>query len=408
MLYFRNVDITKRYPVSEATVRKWIKAAERGKLALKLHDDDGKLRIANTADNVALIEQIVAERRKYRTTAISKTVTPRPEFYRLYNEAQIYDIVRNLELHHEIPRQYNYFDGGAGNWDKHAQRLAAEDVPNLLNRTVELLDENRRYIDKRLEKFDRINVIDIGPGNALPVKALLAHLLESGKLGRYVALDISEEMLHIAERNIKEWFGGKVAFEGHVLNINYETFANLVAEDYLHYGGRDTMNLVLFLGGTPYNFRKPDAAFGIIHDSMNRNDILIYTDKLETEGMRPEWFNFNPEQNSAELAPNHRFIFDLLNIDPSFYEVEMGFDQASRQRYIRVRLKVALTIKFMFDVGEYLLEMDKGETILLWRAWEVTARDVELQHERNDFNILHSSQSDDNQYILAMSRVKVD
>jgi len=408
MRYFKNIELSKKYHISLGTVRNWIEAAKQDKLGLELFFVDDKCYVANTPGNTAIIEELVEEGKKYRNSKVAKTVTPKTEFYNLYNQAQIYDIVRNLEIHHEIPRQYNYFDGGAGNWDEHAQRLAAEDEPNLLNRTIELLDENRRYIDKRLEKFNRINVIDIGPGNALPVKALLAHLLESGKLGRYIALDISEEMLHIAERNIKEWFDNKVVFEGYVLDINYERFANHVAEDYLHYGGHDTMNLVLFLGGTPDNFREPNDTFSTIRHSMNRNDLLIYTTKLETEEMRPEWFNFNPEQNSAVLAPNHRFIFDLLNIDESFYDVEMGFDSLLGQRYVRVRLKVALTIKFAFDVGEYLLEMDKGETILLWRVWKLTARDVELQHERNDLNILHSSKSDDNQYVLMMSRVKVE
>jgi len=408
MRYFKNIELSKKYHISLGTVRNWIEAAKQDKLGLELFFVDDKCYVANTPGNTAIIEELVEEGKKYRNSKVAKTVTPKTEFYNLYNQAQIYDIVRNLEIHHEIPRQYNYFDGGAGNWDEHAQRLAAEDEPNILNRTIELLDENQRYIDKRLEKFNRINVIDIGPGNALPVKALLAHLLESGRLGRYIALDISEEMLHIAERNIKEWFGNKVAFEGYVLDINYERFANHVAEDYLQYGGRDTMNLVLFLGATSGNLKLPDDAFNTIHHSMNRNDLLVCTDMLATEEMRPEWFNFSPKQNSSTLAPNHRFIFDLLNIDESFYDVEMGFDPELRQKYVRVRLKVALTIKFAFDVGEYLLEMDKGETILLWRFCIITAREVEYRHDRTNLHILHSSESDDSQYILTMSRVKVE
>lgn len=338
---------------------------------------------------------------------MAKTVTPRPEFYTLFSKAQIYDIVRNLEVYHEVPRQYNYFDKGASNWDKHVQLLAAASEPNGFNQTAKLLDENLLYIDKLLENFKRVNVIDIGPGNALPVKEFLDHLLKSGKLNRYIALDVSKEMLHIVERNIKKWFNGKVAFEGYEMDIGYEHFASLVAEDYLAYG-RDTMSLVLFLGGTLSNLRNPDDAFNTINHSMNRNDILILDNKLETENKQPDWFRLNPTQNSAVLTPNHRFIFDLLNIDPTCYDVEMGFDPQLRQKYLRVRLKMALTIKLTFGIGEYLLQMDKGETILLWRFWEVNAHDVEYWHKHNGFDIISSSESDDGQDILTVSRIKIE
>lgn len=405
MKYFKNVELAKIYHVSEKAVRNWIEATAGGKLGLELYEQNGRQVIANTTKNQLIIEGLVEEGRKYRNSRSVKEVTPRPDFYSLFNETQIYDIATNLEIHHEIPREYNYFAGGADRWDRYSQRLATEQTPNTLTSTVRLLRMNRGYLDDLLGKYRLINVVDIGVGNAFPVKELLEHLLEQGTLGRYIALDISPEMLAIAERNVKKWFDGRVKFEGYELDISHERFTNILAQEYVKENADSTANLVLMLGGTLSNLRQPDGTLGVVHDSMGRKDLLVHSIKLDTEGSR-RYFDFNSEPGNTSLAPNHRLIFDMLNIDESFYDVEMGFDESMRQRYIRVRLKVSLKITFEFKNGARHLELNKGETILLWRCWQQTAADVAEQFDRNDFYTLHSSQTEDEEYILTVSKVK--
>jgi hypothetical protein len=208
----------------------------------------------------------------------------------------------------------------------------------------------------------------------------------------------------LLEKNIAEWFGGKVKFEGYDLDITYDRFANILAEDYLA-KTNGSANLVLLLGGTPYNFRNPDDAFRTINESMNINDLLVYTDKLETPEMHPEWMKYETKQGE-QLAPRHRLVFDLLEIDESFYDVEIGYDPKIGQRYSRTRLKVALTLKFDFDEGQRVISFEKGETILLWRSWQMTPNAVVEQLERNGFYQLHSSQTEDHEFILSVSEVR--
>ncbi len=388
------------------TVLNWIEAAKQGKLDLTLHTENGKSYVANTARNVAAIKQLVEDRKKYRNSRAVKVVSPRPEFYKLYSEAQIYDIVTNLEIHHEIPRQYNYFDGGAGNWDKYAQRLLGEENPNVLNSTLKLISKNGGYTDDLLKRYEKINIVDIGVGNALPVRQLLEYLLEKGKLGRYIAIDISAEMLQIARRNIKKWFNGAVSFEDYELDINYDRFANILAEEYIK--EKNSANLVLLLGGTLCNMRAPEGALKTIHDSMGVNDFLIHTQKLDTEDTR-RYFDFHLDQPTDSVPPPmHRAVVDLLNIDSSLYELDLGYDENRKERYERIRFKVAINLRFSFSMGERVLDFNKGEAILLWRAYQQSAMDVIKQFDRNDFYMLHSSQTEDQEYILTVSRVKCD
>jgi hypothetical protein len=84
----------------------------------------------------------------------------------------------------------------------------------------------------------------------------------------------------------------------------------------------------------------------------------------------------------------------------------MGYDSANKQRFERIRLKISLSIKFSFKDGERLVELNKGDAILTWRGLQQTAGDVTEQFDRNDFYLLHSSQTDDREYILTVSRVK--
>jgi hypothetical protein len=405
VLYFKNVELAKKYHISLGTVRNWIDAAQAGKLNLVLHTKDGRLFMANTASNVVAIEQLVEKRKKYRNTKAIKQLTPRPEFYRLYSRMQIYDIITNLDVRREILRQYNYFDGGADRWDAYIQRMDREAAPSNLTMTRKLLAENESYIDDLLAKYSKINVVDIGPGNALPVKRLLQHLLERHTMGRYIAIDISSHMLAIAEKNIKRWFGDSVLFEGYVMDVTHERFAHLLTEDYMRTAAGHTGNLVLLLGGTLQNFRTRDVPLQIINDSMGTNDVLIHTQKLDTDATRGH-FDFSTQPGQQALPDIHSLVLELLNIDPSLYDLELGYDSQRQERYERIRFKVAVTLAFHFGEDKHIINIDNGDAILLWRASQDGALDIVTQFERNNFYVLQSSQSKNREYILTVSMVK--
>ncbi len=280
---------------------------------------------------------------------------------------------------------------------------------NLLKSTIELIHANLGAIDLLLADSTKINLIDIGPGNALPVKGLLQHLLNTGKLHRYIAVDISESMLHIAERNIKAWFGDQVKFEGYVKDITYERFDDLIVDDMLNQGDEHVANLALLLGATPINFREPYDMLKVIYKSLGNDDLLIYTDKPDSEAERRSFgVNTEPGPGASALSSKYSFIFDLLNIDESLYEVEMGYNKEDRERYIRVRLKTALTIKFKFPEGQREVTLEKGESILLWRVWHQTALEIISEFEKRGFRLLQAGLTKDRQYFLSVSGVEIE
>jgi uncharacterized SAM-dependent methyltransferase len=405
MHYFKHSELAKQYNVSLRTVHNWIEAVKSGKLALTLHQSGNTSYIANTTKNVATIAQLVESRKKYRNSNAVKVIIPKPEFYKIYDEHSIHDILTNLQVHHELPRQYNYMNGGATAWDMYAKRLADESEANLMNSTIKLLDINQNYIDSLLVKYKRINIIDIGVGNAYPTRPFLAHLFKQGKLGRYIALDISPDILAIAKKNITSWFDGEVSFEGHICDINYDRFSDLLVQEYVSEDAKETINVMLLLGGTLANLRSPQGAFKVIHDSMGIDDLLIYAKKLDTKETR-QYFDFSNSPGVARLAEIHRLLVDLLGIEEQYYTVELGYDPDLKQRIEQIRLNISLILRVNYKNGQREIELPKGSSILTWRAHQQSAQDVHQQFSENDFYVLHSSQTNDESFILTVSRVE--
>jgi hypothetical protein len=184
-------------------------------------------------------------------------------------------------------------------------------------------------------------------------------------------------------------------------------------------GGRadQTVNLALLLGATPVNFRSPTDDVKTVYNSLGHNDLLAYTLKPDTE-MSRGYFDFHKERDKESspkagnvldglrtVADGLHTVLDELRIDESLYDVEMGFSESKRMRYVRIRLKAALTIGFTFDDGHRSVQFEKGDTILLWRAWHQTPLEIISDFEKIGFTLLQSSLTKDRQYLLTISGV---
>lgn len=406
MKYFKNTELAKIYSISEKSVRNWIQGAIEGRLELQLYDMEGKLHIANTSQNTFLIEELVRKGKKYKNSRGSKTITPKQEFYKHFSTTEIYDIISSIDIHREIPHKYSYFADGAKAWDMYARKQLAEPFPNFLKDTIELLSLSKDYLMQLFKGYDSVNVIDLGPGNALPIKNLLQLLLDNGLLQRYVAIDASSDMIDIADKNIKSWFGNRVEVERHIKDISYDKFDDLIIADTFSSDSKSSvLNLVLFLGGTIANLRDADLSLRTICNSLGKDDLLVLTRKVDTEEAR-RFFDFDTSPEGGKLVEQDRAILDMLGVDESLYAVEQFFDKDHLQRVIQIRLKVALSITFELDGKFRVIELKKDETILLWRATHEKLSEILDKFEENGFDVLQATKSHDKQAVQVIARIK--
>lgn len=407
MRFFKNTELAKLYNISEKSVRNWIDATRQGKLSLQLHEEGEKFYIADTSKNTLLLEPLVEKGKKYRNTRGFKVITPTQKFYELYSTKQILDIIANIDIHHEVPYQYNYVNEGAEYWDSYAQRLLEERIPSTLNSTIDQLEINTNYFDSLLSDYDAVNVIDVGVGNCLPVRSFLEHLAKIGKLKRYIAVDVSQDMLKIAERNIRNWFGGGFSFEGYVRDMSYDRFDDLLVSETFGVNAARTANIIALFGGTIFNLREPNRALRTINDSMGKHDLLISTRKLDSEKSR-RYFDFASSADTKSPISGFRgkAMLDFLNIDSSFYTLEQLFDKEKMMRKARARLDIAVSIEFKLSDGKRTIDLNKGDKLLLWRVWHQNAVQTIQIFDNNNFDPVFVSLSKDQEYLFLASKIK--
>jgi uncharacterized SAM-dependent methyltransferase len=399
--YFKNTELAKIYNVSEKSVRNWIQAARDGKLDLELYEKNDRFWIANITKNVAEIEALVKKGKKYKNQRGRKVVTPTPQFYEMYDSKQILDIISSLAIHHETPLQYTYVDGGAQDWDKYAKRLLSEHASNILNSTISILEETTLTQHSLLRNFERINVVDIGPGNGLPIRPTLEKLQREGRLGRYMPIDISSDMLKILGKNIQEWFGDSIEYHPVIKDISRERFKDIIGEDSLD---PKTATLVFLMGGTLFNFRSPEQILHVINDSMGQNDFFIYSGYLDTPQTR-RYFDYYTS-NKRKVPVQDGIILDFLNIDESLYDVEQLFDEVGRARTIHIIPKVDIAVKIKLAETTRTLELVKGVPILIWRHWHKDTIETLSLLDKNGFELMQATKSIDQQYLVTVTKLK--
>jgi SAM-dependent methyltransferase len=404
MLYFKHSELVDTYRVSLKTVHNWIDAAKRGKLDLELYAKNGRTYIANTPGNLSKLQKLSDEGKKYRNARYQKVVSPKKEFYDIFTNKQILDIISNLAIHKEIPHKYSYMNGGARAWDEWVSSLAYAKGPNMIHNSLDLVRDSLPSIDSLLNEGEKINVIDLGVGNAIPVKDLVGHLLEKNVLNRYIAIDISQEMLNIAEKNLKEWYGDTLNYECHIRDFSYEHFDDLVMVDQLNNEDGKIVNLVLLFDATTLNFRDPADALRSIYANLSEHDLLVFTYKPDTEESR-KYFDFGSDEEKPGLPTKERHIPDLLNIDKSLYDVEVGYNDKKRMRYIRIRLNTAIVIEFKFANSVRRVALEKGEAILLWRIWHQTGIETINEFEKAGFMLLRANMTKDRERLLIVTGV---
>jgi len=402
MKYFKNTELARLYHVSEKSVRNWIAAAAANpsKSSLSLYEYRGRLYIANTSYNIAVIEELVAHGKKFKNSRGRRTLRPKPELYSCYSAKHIIDILTNIDIHSEIPLQYSYFNSGAKEWSAYAQRLLQEQTPNMLTGMVKLLDLSNDYVQRLIQSKTHVSVVDLGQGDASPARDFLSGLSQSGKLKRYIAIDFSKDMMKIAEDNVRTWFGD-VPVQTYERDLSYDRFDDVLKHGAYNTDFASSANLILLLGGMLTNFPSPANALRNINASMGRNDFLMYGLKLDTLSSR-RFFDF--ANTGQPLSSRHSMLLELFNIDSSMYDVEQFYDQENKCRVIRVKLKIDITLEVEVEGTLRRLDLHKDQRILIWRYWHQTAMDVLNEFDQNGFDLLQATLTEDKEYLLLIAK----
>jgi len=398
MKYFKNVDLVQNYIVSDKAVRNWIVSAQEGKLDLHLHQLGNKHYIIDDLHNKAVLDGLVIRSQKYKNKRSRLELKPTKEFYTLFDRHQIIEIIEELDCRRILPMKYKYFGEGADYWNKYLHELVSAGQRNLITNTIEALGLELSHLDMVTATYPNVNIVNLCVGSCNMLKETLCHFKEQEKLRRFVAIDISESMLSFSEKNINEWFGGKLLTEKYVRDLGFERFRDILARDSFGLDAKETVNLLFLVGGPLVNFKNPQELLSTIYNSMGKNDYLTITLKRDTERTR-RFFDFNLKKDESLLSLHDGLLLKLLNIEPSYYELEQSFDEKSKLRTMAAILRKDLSIAFELSNFKKKINLKKGDRLPVWWSWHHSDEDIIARLTTAGFDIQSILKSSDNQLI---------
>jgi len=410
MNIIKNIEVSRKYGVSPTTVANWIESALKHKNNLQIIEIGPKQYILDTANNQLLMEKMTNDGKKHKNLDARRVLTPSPEFYKIFNENQISEIILGLENHKEILHKYTYLDKGAQAWQNYSIRTIEENIINVLSNTKKILNNAASKILENLDENKKINLIDIGPGDVNPIIDILNLFNEKDKINKYIAIDFSPEMLAIAKTEFVSNFGDKIKYQELLGDASISFFQNDLFKFSRSLDSQNTVNVILFVGGTLQN--EPDTFETLLNlkSSLSKNDIAIIGYSLNSISGKT-YFDFKDNQKiEKQDLPNERtrWIPELLNILPDIYTVKRYYSEIEKSRKTELVLNMDLEIEFNYTGISTTLEFRKGERITLWRHRHHTLEEIIADFDKVGLEIMHTTTSKDMAQIVVMARLCQD
>ncbi|MEM1312321.1 MAG: L-histidine N(alpha)-methyltransferase [Patescibacteria group bacterium] len=354
MNFFKNVEIASKYNISQATVVKWIQDSNSNKNNLQLITYNKKLRVIDNEHNHAELTRLSLEGQKFRTTSSFIKTQPHPDFYKIFDIEEQIEIINDLRYRKEVNLKFYYKNGGAQMWDEDYKTSGSEMLTaaqSMLNISIDDLSY--------LTQNKRINLIDMGCGNGHHAKILI----DQFQLSKYIAIDISNEMLELCKNNILSW-QPQLDFSKYVCDIESSRFGKIFLDNH----DKDILNLVLFIGGTICNTNDRVRILKNFASGLLADDVLVFNYSLDSVKSRSE-FNL---ARIGEEGVARAWIITTLGIDVENCEVEVAFDPVEKCKIKSLILDKDYNISFQLNGKVEEVNLKKGEKITRWKHFLLT------------------------------------
>jgi hypothetical protein len=386
MKFLKNTEIAKKYNVSRPTVGKWIIAAKNKDNLLELTEIDGVSYILDSKHNQKELENLKNKGSKFRNKIGYELLTVDDRFYKVFSESQSIEIITSLESDHIIPLKYTYFDQGAKMWDEYVKADMEDSEFSTKKEEKILITSSLDYLQLKLQKYKKVNIIDIGPGNGYASKPVIDKLLDLEKKVQYTGIDISTTMLEILETNLSTWYPN-LNTEYQALDIDFDIFRNLLFFN-RHSFKEDSCNLILFFGYTIGNFFDRNRIYKNFYDSMNRGDMLWFNCGLEGEGELEE---LQRHAKNSFVVAESSWIPEYLGIKPEMYSLEVKFNTRIESYTLVLKLNKDIGIRFNLRGSDKMVNFDQNDEIIVWNYCGYTVERILEEITNVGFNIANLS-----------------
>lgn len=396
MNVFKNTEIAREYNVSDPTVMNWIQAAIEGKNNLQLTKVKEKFKIIVNEHNQAELLRLSKISFTYRNKIQKSTVAVNPELYKILNESQIIELINELKTNKQIPLKFSYLNEGADLWDKYVDENLKNGIYVEADINDQLVSQSYAFLMAKIAGFKKVNVIDLGSGNAYPLKNLLLEFNQKNILNKYIAVDISLDLAKIAEKNVKSWLpnlsAGTFIHDFERYDISDTLFENKLKDN--------VVNLIFLFGGTYGNLEDRGKFLRLLRHSLDDEDLLIISDKITNKKALSSFGHLTDYLKSITWLP------ELLGIDVDKCQINQKYESKIESRAMFLRVDKDYEIEFKIKGSIKKVEIFEGEEIRLWKHHMSTLSEVLLELNDADLNLIHSTTTPNLSHLLFVCEPK--
>ena len=270
----------------------------------------------------------------------------------MFTKRQEAELITSLQWRWEIPLKFAYLWDGAKNRETIAQKRWKRWI-NLYEKS--LLTKRVQDFLKSFNNKEKINIFDLWCGDWFPIMPILDELREQNISFRYVPLDISQEMLDLAESNVKSKYNcevKKVLFDFELGNFSDITYS---------FKSWWYSNLLCFLWSTIWNFSDRNRVLTNMRDSMGNDDFLLI------------WVEMTNFAKINKIIPHYewelveKFLYYIpwiigIKREESKYKVVWN----DKENQIEIRISINNDQKLLVNKESFMIEKD--EQILISRS----------------------------------------
>ena len=334
-------------------------------------------------------------------TPIRRTAKPSSEFYSIFSEEEFLGIIHALEVVREIPLKYSYKGRGSKIWDNFYLKYIIPKWYRTSSVEIDLLKDNFEYINEHLKSFDKINVVDVGAGNSYPVKDFINRLNKLGKINKYIALDISEELLDLSRENFSKWFP-LIEFISHPIDIENSCIPKTLLNNQANLGTENTAKIFLHLGVTIGNHRNRVGVLKNFRDSMGKDDLMVFTNEI---GSSSKWDGKVRGGCKYHAEQIYAWIKDKMGIRAEDCELVRKYDLETDSLVANIKFRHDYIIDFAFKGIDKTIEISEGEEITIWRHHKHEIPELLQEIERAGLQLVHYSTNKYLSHIMVICEV---
>ncbi|MBF2064535.1 MAG: L-histidine N(alpha)-methyltransferase [Calothrix sp. C42_A2020_038] len=324
----------------------------------------------------------------------NRIAKPSSEFYTVFSQKELLNLIEALKTRREIPLKYSYKGYGANIWDNFYRKLI---IPNWYRSNVEikLLRDNFKYLNGKPQNCHKVNIVDVGAGNSYPVKDYIRKLDKLSRINRYIALDISEELLEVSKRNFTKWFPF-IKYTNSYIDIE-----NSPIPEYLLY--QDGINIFLHLGVTIGNLQHRVKALQNFRQSMHKHDLLVLTNEI---GYSSQWDGIARGGCYYHAEQIYRGINSNIGIPNQYCELIRKYDKKTDSVVANMKFLSDYTIDFSSMGINRKVEISKDEEITIWRHHKHQIPELIQEIGQAGLQLVHYSTNKYQSHIMVICKVK--